>query len=66
MFPISAAVPSIGILLAVVPLLALMNAAGGATVIIARASIFPVEIRSTAVSLVYALGLARCGCKILD
>ena len=39
----------------------MLNAAGGATVIITLAEIFPVEVRATGMSLVYALGVAIFG-----
>ena len=53
--------PALPTLLAVVAVLALLNAAGGATVIITLAEIFPVEVRATSMSLVYALGVAIFG-----
>ena len=53
--------PSVEALLAVVAVLALLNAVGGATVIITLAEIFPVEVRATGMSLVYALGVAIFG-----
>lgn len=41
--------------------LAILNATGGATVIITLAEIFPVEVRATGMSLVYTLGVAIFG-----
>jgi MHS family proline/betaine transporter-like MFS transporter len=53
--------PTLGTLLTVVAGLAVLNATGGATVIITLAEIFPVEVRATGMSLVYALGVAIFG-----
>lgn len=53
--------PALGTLLGVVAVLAMLNAMGGATVIITLAEIFPVEVRATGMSLVYALGVAIFG-----
>ena len=53
--------PTIGALLSAVALLAALNAVGGATIIITLAEIFPVEVRATGMSLVYALGVAIFG-----
>lgn len=53
--------PSLEVLLGIVAVLALCNAVGGATVIITLAEIFPVEVRATGMSLVYALGVALFG-----
>ena len=53
--------PTLGTLLTVVGALAVLNAVGGATVIITLAEIFPVEVRATGMSLVYALGVAIFG-----
>ena len=53
--------PSLGTLLTVVGVMAVVNATGGATVIITLAEIFPVEVRATGMSLVYALGVAIFG-----
>ena len=53
--------PALGTLLAVVAGLAMLNAIGGAAVIITLAEIFPVEVRATGMSLVYALGVALFG-----
>ena len=46
--------PVLPTLLAVVAVLALLNATGGATVIITLAEIFPAEVRATSMSVVYA------------
>lgn len=53
--------PTLGTLLTIVAGLAILNATGGATVIITLAEIFPVEVRATGMSLVYALGVAIFG-----
>ena len=53
--------PTVMTLLASVALLAMLNAVGGATIIITLAEIFPVEVRATGMSLVYALGVAIFG-----
>lgn len=53
--------PAQGTLLVIVAGLAVLNATGGATVIITLAEIFPVEVRATGMSLVYALGVAIFG-----
>lgn len=53
--------PSLAALLASVAGLAVLNAVGGATVIISLAEIFPTEVRATGMSLVYALGVAIFG-----
>jgi len=53
--------PDLGTLLTIVAGLAVLNATGGATVIITLAEIFPVEVRATGMSLVYALGVAIFG-----
>ncbi|MGL4496304.1 MAG: MFS transporter [Beijerinckiaceae bacterium] len=53
--------PTVPTLLAIVGTLAILNATGGATVIITLAEIFPVEVRATGMSLVYALGVAIFG-----
>ncbi|MGL4325755.1 MAG: MFS transporter [Beijerinckiaceae bacterium] len=53
--------PSLATLLTIVAVLAVLNATGGATVIITLAEIFPVEVRATGMSLVYALGVAIFG-----
>ena len=53
--------PTLGTLLTVVGALAVLNAVGGATVIITLAEIFPVEVRANGMSLVYALGVAIFG-----
>ena len=53
--------PDLATLLTIVAGLAVLNAAGGATVIITLAEIFPVEVRATGMSLVYALGVAIFG-----
>lgn len=52
---------SLGTLLAIVAVLAVLNAAGGAIVILTLAEVFPVEVRATGMSLVYALGVAIFG-----
>jgi MFS transporter, MHS family, proline/betaine transporter len=53
--------PTLVTLLAVVAVLAALNAMGGATIIITLAEIFPSEVRATGMSLVYALGVAIFG-----
>jgi len=53
--------PTVGTLIAVVIVLASLNATGGAPIIITLAEIFPVEVRATGMSLVYALGVAIFG-----
>ena len=53
--------PTLSTLLASVAGLAMLNAVGGATVIISLAEIFPTEVRATGMSLVYALGVAIFG-----
>lgn len=53
--------PDLPTLLTIVAGLAVLNATGGATVIITLAEIFPVEVRATGMSLVYALGVAIFG-----
>jgi MFS transporter, MHS family, proline/betaine transporter len=53
--------PSVTTLLSIVAGLAVLNATGGATVIITLAEIFPIEVRATGMSLVYALGVAIFG-----
>lgn len=53
--------PTLGALIAIVALLAALNATGGATIIITLAEIFPAEVRATGMSLVYALGVAIFG-----
>jgi MFS family permease len=53
--------PSVATLLTVVAVLGVLNATGGATIIITLAEIFPVEVRATGMSLVYALGVAIFG-----
>ena len=53
--------PTLPTLLVIVAALAILNATGGATVIITLAEIFPVEVRATGMSLVYALGVAIFG-----
>ncbi|OYU48532.1 MAG: hypothetical protein CFE31_08710 [Rhizobiales bacterium PAR1] len=53
--------PTVGTLLVIVAALASLNATGGATVIITLAEIFPVKVRATSMSLVYALGVAIFG-----
>lgn len=53
--------PTLGTLLWIVAALAVLNATGGATIIITLAEIFPVEVRATGMSLVYALGVAIFG-----
>lgn len=55
------AVPTIEAVLAVVLVLGALNAMGGAPVILTAAEIFPVEVRATGMSLVYALGVAVFG-----
>lgn len=53
--------PTLPMLLGVVFFLGSLNAAGGATIIITLAEIFPAEVRATGMSLVYALGVAIFG-----
>lgn len=53
--------PTVATLLAIVAFLAALNGVGGATIIITCAEIFPVEVRATGMSLVYALGVAIFG-----
>lgn len=53
--------PTVATLLTIVAALAVLNATGGATIIITLAEIFPVEVRATGMSLVYALGVAIFG-----
>lgn len=53
--------PTVGTLLMIVAGLSVLNATGGATVIITLAETFPVEVRATGMSLVYALGVAIFG-----
>ncbi len=53
--------PTVGTLLTMVAVLAVLNAMGGATIIITLAEIFPTEVRATGMSLVYALGVAVFG-----
>jgi MFS transporter, MHS family, proline/betaine transporter len=53
--------PTVTTLLTVVAVLGTLNALGGATIIITLAEIFPVEVRATGMSLVYALGVAIFG-----
>jgi MFS transporter, MHS family, proline/betaine transporter len=53
--------PTVGTLLVIVGVLAVLNAMGGATIIITLAEIFPAEVRATGMSLVYALGVAIFG-----
>ncbi|MEQ1613168.1 MAG: MFS transporter [Hyphomicrobiaceae bacterium] len=53
--------PTQGVLFGIVALLALFNAMGGAVIIITLAEVFPVEVRATGMSLVYALGVAIFG-----
>lgn len=53
--------PTLGTLLVIVAGLAILNALGGATVIITLAELFPAEVRATGMSLVYALGVAIFG-----
>lgn len=53
--------PTLGTLLSVVVVLGALNAGGGAPVIISLAEVFPVEVRATGMSLVYALGVAIFG-----
>lgn len=55
------AVPTVGTLLTVVVVLGALNAGGAAPVILTVAEIFPVEVRATGMSLVYALGVAVFG-----
>ena len=53
--------PVLSTLLGVVVFLGALNAGGGAPIIITLAEIFPVEVRATGMSLVYALGVAIFG-----
>jgi len=53
--------PVLSTLLGVVIFLGALNAGGGAPIIITLAEIFPVEVRATGMSLVYALGVAIFG-----
>ncbi len=53
--------PTLPTLLAVVFALSAVNAGGAAPVIITMAEVFPVEVRATGMSLVYALGVAIFG-----
>ena len=53
--------PSLATLLSVVVGLGALNASGGAPAIISLAEVFPVEVRATGMSLVYALGVAIFG-----
>ena len=53
--------PTLGMLLAVVAVLSVLNAAGAAPVILMLTEIFPTEVRATGMSLVYALGVALFG-----
>lgn len=53
--------PDLPTLLTIVAALAALNGIGGAVVIITLAEIFPVEVRATGMSLVYALGVAIFG-----
>ena len=53
--------PLLSTLLGVVIFLGALNAGGGAPIIITLAEIFPVEVRATGMSLVYALGVAIFG-----
>ena len=53
--------PTVGTLLTIVAFLAALNGVGGAMTIISCAEIFPVEVRATGMSLVYALGAAIFG-----
>eukprot|EP01037_Dinobryon_pediforme_P005778 gene5778-5841_t len=53
--------PVLSTLLVVVVFLGALNALGGAPIIITLAEIFPVEVRATGMSLVYALGVAIFG-----
>lgn len=55
------AAPTLGVLLSAVIGLGALNAVGGATIIITTAEIFPIEVRATGMSLVYALGVAIFG-----
>ncbi len=55
------AAPELPTLLATVAVLGALNALGGAPSIIALAEIFPVEVRATGMSVVYALGVAIFG-----
>lgn len=53
--------PTLGTLLAVIVFLSALNASGGAPLILSLAEVFPVEVRATGMSLVYALGVAIFG-----
>lgn len=53
--------PELPVLLAVVVFLGALNALGGAPIIVTLAEIFPVEVRATGMSVVYALGVAIFG-----
>ena len=53
--------PNVETLLAVVLVLGALTASGSAPVIITMAELFPVEVRATGMSLVYALGVAIFG-----
>jgi MFS family permease len=53
--------PTLPTLIAVVVVLGALNSGGGAPVIISLAEVFPVEVRATGMSLVYALGVAIFG-----
>lgn len=55
------AAPGLSTLLAVVVILASLNAAGGAPAILSLAEVFPVQVRATGMSLVYAVGVAVFG-----
>ena len=55
------AYPTLTTLILVQAILAILNATGGATVIITLAEIFPTRVRATGMSLVYALGVAIFG-----
>ena len=60
-FLIINASPNVETLLLIVVVLGALNAAGAAPVILTTAEIFPVEVRATGMSLVYALGVAVFG-----
>jgi MFS transporter, MHS family, proline/betaine transporter len=53
--------PTLGTLLSVVVVLGALNASGGAPAIISLTEVFPIEVRATGMSLVYALGVAIFG-----
>lgn len=53
--------PTLGTLLAIIVFLSAFNASGGAPLILSLAEVFPVEVRATGMSLVYALGVAIFG-----